>query len=92
MIAGLVNFWTRVFMLPKEVINLVQRLCRGYIWGGTHNSHKIHAVAWDDFCLPLEEGGMWMKQVHVWNKVGDYATNLGYCKQQGYSVGEMDAS
>lgn len=64
-IAGLINFWTRVFMLPKEVINLVTRICSRYVWGSTQGSTKIPPVAWDTMCLPEKEGGVGLKQMEV---------------------------
>lgn len=60
--SNLVNFWTRIFLLPKEVINLVSKLRRDYLWKWGSEGDKAPLIAWDKICMLKLEGGLGLKQ------------------------------
>jgi len=56
-----------VFILPKQVIKLIEYKLNKFLWGGSDS--KTHAkVAWEKICAPKKEGGLGIKSIEVWNK------------------------
>ncbi|KAL2240813.1 UNVERIFIED_CONTAM: Transposon TX1 uncharacterized protein [Sesamum indicum] len=53
-------YWTSAFILPKKVINEIEKRLRAFLWKGTTNSGYAK-VAWKDICRPKEEGGLGFK-------------------------------
>jgi len=46
-IFGMYNFWASIFILPQEVIDYMNQLCRNYFWWGLQSSkdpHLFHGV------------------------------------------------
>lgn len=37
------------------------------LWGCAHTSSKVPTIAWEKLCLPIEEGGLGLKQIETWN-------------------------
>ncbi|CAH9111195.1 unnamed protein product [Cuscuta europaea] len=50
-IQGVQSFWLQVFPVPQTILDRIVSICRIFLWGG-----KFAKVAWDDICLPKEEG------------------------------------
>ncbi|KAL2230718.1 UNVERIFIED_CONTAM: hypothetical protein Sindi_1666200 [Sesamum indicum] len=50
-------YWASAFILPKKVINEIEKRLRAFLWKGTTNSGYAK-VAWKDICRPKEEGGI----------------------------------
>ena len=65
---GIYTFWVKVFVLPKEVVNQVTKLCRNYLWSADCSYSKNPYVAWAEVCLPKTVGGIGLKNLEVWNK------------------------
>ncbi|XP_019179011.1 PREDICTED: uncharacterized protein LOC109174211 [Ipomoea nil] len=61
-IQGVVAFWIQEFQVPSTVVDHVISLCRNFLWNG-----KRAMVAWDDICLPKEEGGLGLRNIKIWN-------------------------
>ncbi|CAH9071538.1 unnamed protein product [Cuscuta epithymum] len=59
---GVQSFWLGIFPVPRTIIDRIVALCRIFLWGG-----KYAKVAWEDVCLPKEEGGLGIKNARVWN-------------------------
>ena len=64
----MLNYWAQIFILPKDVIDQVTKLCRNFLWGGEVNYSKIPYVGWDRVCSPKKQGGLGIKNFLVWNK------------------------
>jgi len=41
---GMYSFWASIFILPKEVIDNVNQLCRNCLWGGLLTSKELHLL------------------------------------------------
>lgn len=54
-------------MLPKNVIESIESLCKNFLWTGQFDKTGIAPVAWNDICLPRKEGGLGLKQLRAWN-------------------------
>ncbi|XP_031124367.1 uncharacterized protein LOC116027080 [Ipomoea triloba] len=61
-IQGVVAFWIQNFQVPSTVVDHINSMCRNFFWNG-----KKAWVAWDDICLPKEEGGLGLKNIKLWN-------------------------
>ncbi|CAH9085418.1 unnamed protein product [Cuscuta europaea] len=61
-IQGVQSFWLQVFPIPQTILDRIVSICRIFLWGG-----KFSKVAWEDICLPKEEGGLGIHNAKVWN-------------------------
>ena len=64
---AMVFFWSRHFILPKGVHKLLQSIFTRFLWKGDTTSVGGAKVAWDDLCLPKEEGGLGLPNLIEWN-------------------------
>ncbi|KAL8119828.1 hypothetical protein AgCh_017084 [Apium graveolens] len=53
---------------PNNVTKQVEKLIRGFIWGGKDSSRGKAKVAWKDVCCPKQEGGLALRSLRCWNK------------------------
>ncbi|XP_019258169.1 PREDICTED: uncharacterized protein LOC109236442 [Nicotiana attenuata] len=61
-------YWSHVFVLPKKLIQLIERVCRTLIWtGGVEVSRKA-LLSWDSLCKPKAAGGLNLLDIEEWNK------------------------
>lgn len=67
-IAGINTFWCSSFILPKSVIKRVNSLCGVFMWKGGIESHHSARVAWEDVVKEKKNGGLGIKDLHIWNK------------------------
>ena len=55
------NYWCRNFLLPKGVLNKINKLCAGFFWTGKEGSSRGARVNWKDICYPKNERGLGLK-------------------------------
>ncbi|CAG7900676.1 unnamed protein product, partial [Brassica rapa] len=67
-IAGISNFWCSTFTIPKKCIKLINSICGAYLWKGTTEGHHSARVSWETVTLSKEEGGLGIRDLHLWNK------------------------
>ncbi|KAK6135739.1 hypothetical protein DH2020_030519 [Rehmannia glutinosa] len=62
---GVECFWLQIFPLPKapSYRQDINRLCRVFLWG-----KNTSPIKWSKVCLPFDEGGLGLRDVHSWNK------------------------
>ena len=60
-------YWASAFILPKGVINDIEKRLRAFLWRGTGNS-GYPKVAWKEICKPKEEGGLGLKDMGTLNR------------------------
>ncbi|KAK9675972.1 hypothetical protein RND81_11G045100 [Saponaria officinalis] len=58
------NYWARIFILPKTVLNKIEAVCRAYLWQG---SGKPALVSWADICRDKKKWGLGFQRLHQWN-------------------------
>lgn len=68
-IYSMVNLWASAFALPNGCLKHIQSLCNTFLWSGNMEKRNSTKVSWADVCLPKEEGGLGLRNFHVWNKV-----------------------
>jgi len=52
---------------PKCVIDQIHKNFAKFFWGSSSSLKGKHWVAWDDMCLPKEEGGLGFRYLHEVN-------------------------
>ncbi|XP_048612851.1 uncharacterized protein LOC125586954 [Brassica napus] len=67
-IAGISNFWCSIFTIPKKCIKLINSICGANLWKGTTEGHHSARVSWETVTLSKEEGGLRIRDLHLWNK------------------------
>ncbi|XP_031745326.1 uncharacterized protein LOC116405480, partial [Cucumis sativus] len=60
-------YWASVFMLPMKVHRDVDKILRAYLWRGKEEGRGGAKVAWDEVCLPFDEGGLDDRDGSSWN-------------------------
>lgn len=48
----------QIFRLPAYTTNLIDKLCRNFLWGSTPAKQKLHPIKWATVCLPTQHGGL----------------------------------
>lgn len=56
-----------VFILPKSIVNDIEKLIRGFLWCQGEMKLGKEKVAWDELCLPKQHGGLGIKSLTRWN-------------------------
>jgi hypothetical protein len=60
-------YWSRIFILPKKVIHLLEQKFNRFRWNGKYVKVKAK-VSWDKVCAPKKEWGLGIKKLEVWNQ------------------------
>nr|GEX31322.1 RNA-directed DNA polymerase, eukaryota, reverse transcriptase zinc-binding domain protein [Tanacetum cinerariifolium] len=60
--------WGSVFLLPKIVINDIEKLFKKFLWNNGDSGKGRAKVAWLDVCKPKDQGGLGFKSLEMWNK------------------------
>ncbi|KAL2246936.1 UNVERIFIED_CONTAM: Transposon TX1 uncharacterized protein [Sesamum indicum] len=66
-LSALSLYWASAFILPKKVINEIEKRLRTFLWKGTTSSGYAK-VAWKDVCRPIDEGGLGFKDISTLNR------------------------
>ncbi|KAL2235520.1 UNVERIFIED_CONTAM: hypothetical protein Sindi_1284200 [Sesamum indicum] len=66
-LSALSLYWASAFILPKKVINEIEKRLRTFLWKGTTSSGYAK-VAWKDVCRPMDEGGLGFKDISTLNR------------------------
>lgn len=61
-------YWCNHFLLPKAAIRAIQSILCRFLWKGATLAHHGAKVAWKNLTLPVEEGGLGIKNTLDWNK------------------------
>ncbi|XP_074292531.1 uncharacterized protein LOC141619416 [Silene latifolia] len=61
------NYWARIFILPKTVLNSIDAICRAFLWHGQEQKESPALVSWNQICKPRRKGGLGLKLLHQWN-------------------------
>ncbi|CAN4117930.1 unnamed protein product [Withania somnifera] len=75
-------FWSQLFALPKKIIQVVESICRRFLWTGSVEASKKSLIAWEKLCCSKACGGLNFLDVFDWNKaaIGKLLWNL--CKKK----------
>ncbi|XP_074267032.1 uncharacterized protein LOC141590333 [Silene latifolia] len=67
-IFGMEQYWCSTLQIPKEVINLITKFCRNFLWNSEEGCRKLIMKSWMSCCAPYQEGGFNIKEVLAWIK------------------------
>ncbi|XP_019223812.1 PREDICTED: uncharacterized protein LOC109205556 [Nicotiana attenuata] len=62
------NFWSQIFPLPKKIIQVIEGICRKFLWTGDTNTNRKALVAWEKMCRPKSKGGLNITNLSMWNR------------------------
>ena len=48
---------------PSGIIRRIEQVFANFLWGTSDISRKVHWSAWEKLCLPIEEGGLGIKNM-----------------------------
>ncbi|XP_058741226.1 uncharacterized protein LOC131613586 [Vicia villosa] len=67
--SSLTIFTMSVYKMPIMVAKEFTRVQSNFLWGGEveDNKRRIHWVSWKNVCLPLEKGGLGIKNISDFN-------------------------
>ncbi|XP_074298927.1 uncharacterized protein LOC141629907 [Silene latifolia] len=84
------NYWARIFILPKTVLNSIDAICEPS-WHGQEQKESPALVSWNQVCKPRRKGGLGLKSVTSWNiaLMGKYVWWVE--KKNRSSMGEVGA-
>ncbi|XP_056688078.1 uncharacterized protein [Spinacia oleracea] len=51
-------YWAQIFILPKQVLQNVTKVCRAFLWSGQAYSNKPSNISWDRSCCDKKYGGL----------------------------------
>ena len=57
-----------LFPLPASVAHRLEKLQRDFLWGGIGEEKRFHLIRWDKVCLPLQNGGLAIKNLRLFNQ------------------------
>ena len=66
---GILGFWSTYIFLPKNILKRLNALMFKFLWGGFYKpTGRCHyKVKWQECCLPLQEGGLGLRNIFEWN-------------------------
>ncbi|PKU82236.1 Putative ribonuclease H protein [Dendrobium catenatum] len=73
-ILSIPTYHTTVSLVPKAILQEVEKMCRNFIWDKSNVNHGLHYVGWKKLCEPIEMGG---RGIHsCLNKMGPLRAKL----------------
>ena len=62
------TYFLSLFTILQAMAARLERIQRNFLWGASKNVFKYPLVAWEKVCLPLEEGGVGIQRVVLFNQ------------------------
>ncbi|GLU01659.1 hypothetical protein SLE2022_189580 [Rubroshorea leprosula] len=66
-LSSLPVFWMSVYLIPKGTIHSLDKIRRGFLWGGAAGEKKINWVKWEQVCKVKKQGGLGVKDLRKFN-------------------------
>lgn len=57
-----------MFKAPASVHKQIDQICKTFWWGHGSDEKKMHFIAWDKICAPIENRGLVIKTVKEMNQ------------------------
>lgn len=52
------NYFMGTMRIPTSICNEIEKVARNFIWGSTLEAKKPALVSWNDYCKPMDCGGL----------------------------------
>ena len=66
-LGSLLSYYFSIFVAPVGVINLLEKIRRQFLWGGSDNKYKIAWVSWEKIIAPKEKEGLGLGSLKAFN-------------------------
>ncbi|GLU02749.1 hypothetical protein SLE2022_199870 [Rubroshorea leprosula] len=66
-LSSLPVFLMSVYVIPKGIIQSIDKLRKSFLWGGKGDERKINWISWDRVCKKKEEGGLGVRDLRKFN-------------------------
>lgn len=60
-------YWAQVYVLPRSMMESIEKVCRVFLWSDDYNSQKLGYVSWEKVCCPKSNGGLGIQNIQSWN-------------------------
>ena len=67
-LSSLPTYFLSLFTIPQAVAARLERIQRNFLWGASEDVFKYPLVAWEKVCLPVEDGGLGIWGVGLFNQ------------------------
>ena len=67
-LSSLPTYYLSLFPIPMSIASRIEKLQRDFLWGGFEDERKLHLVNWKKACLPLQSGGLGIRNMAIFNK------------------------
>ncbi|XP_075085045.1 uncharacterized protein LOC142168282 [Nicotiana tabacum] len=67
-IFGVQSYWAQLFIIPTNILSLIESYYRSFVWSGTNTITRKALVAWERVCSPTSMGGLNLINIKLWNK------------------------
>jgi exonuclease III len=67
-LSSIPTYLLSLFPLPVSVAHRLEKLQRDFLWGGIGEEKRFHLIRWDKVCLPLQNGGLAIKNLRLFNQ------------------------
>ena len=67
-ITALSLYYFSFYKAPIGVCEIIKNLQRNFLWGWGHEGRKIAWIRWEIICKSKDEGGIGLKDIHLFNK------------------------
>lgn len=75
-------FWSQIFLLPKNILLLIERICRTFLWTCGVEVTKKALIAWEKLCIPKAAGGLYLLNISKWNRAALCKMLWNLCKKK----------
>jgi hypothetical protein len=66
-LSNLPTYFLSLFPIPVSVAQRMEKLQRDFLWGGLGDEFKFHLVKWDQICQPIQNGGLAVRNLTMFN-------------------------
>ncbi|XP_075095348.1 uncharacterized protein LOC142173623 [Nicotiana tabacum] len=71
-----------IFLLPKNILLLIERICRTFLWTCGVEVTKKALIAWEKLCIPKAAGGLYLLNISKWNRAALCKMLWNLCKKK----------
>ena len=61
-------YFLSLFTIPQAMVARIERIQRNFLWGASKDVFKYPLVVWDKVYLPVENGGLGIQRIGLFNK------------------------
>ncbi|KAE8693577.1 hypothetical protein F3Y22_tig00110809pilonHSYRG00241 [Hibiscus syriacus] len=67
-LSSIFGYWSRQIILPKGVVNDIEKLCMRFFWKSSDTTARGARVSWSQICSLKSEGGLGLRRLVDWSK------------------------